>query len=342
MRRLAWIDFTVGGACVALALVTIWLNTQSPVAGALLRGQRVSGLLIGSDYEDNTRHSDTLMYVSYDPQSRFLDVLSIPRDTQVSLKELPSIRRINEIFAYEFHHSGRDFDIASMALKSFVGTLLSSGSASGLQIPFYFTIDYRSFRLLIDALGGIFVRVTEPMNYDDNWGHLHIHFEPGTYLMNGHTALEYVRFRGSNADQGRVMRQQIFVKDVLKRLKSPVVLWSFPKYAQAVLGGLHTNFSTWDLVSILVESRRMNWKKPPAFCRSGRALRRALENESGKDGAYPLAHAGTGFAQRAVVTEEPEPELPRNTGGPDGGSLERLQSPANDSAGGAAAAGQGV
>jgi len=46
-------------------------------------------------------------------------------------------------------------------------------------------------------------------------GHLHIHFQPGTYLMNGHTALQYVRFRGSNADQGRVLRQQLFVKELL-------------------------------------------------------------------------------------------------------------------------------
>jgi len=62
---------------------------------------------VRSDYEDNTRHSDTIMFVSYDPQSRFLDDLSIPRDTQVSFPGVPAIRRINEVFAYEFKRSGK-------------------------------------------------------------------------------------------------------------------------------------------------------------------------------------------------------------------------------------------
>jgi LCP family protein required for cell wall assembly len=266
MKRITWLDYSVAGFFLSLSLLTILLNAQSPVARMLLRGERVSGLLIGSDYEDNTRHSDTLMYLSYDPSSRFLDVLSVPRDTQVSIPELPAVRRVNEIFAYEFRHSGRDFNISSMALKGYVETLLSSGSVTALRIPNYFTIDYSAFRALIDAMGGIYVRVTEAMNYDDNWGHLHIHFTPGTYLMNGHTALEYVRYRGGgNADQGRRMRQQIFIKDVLRRLKSPMVLWNLPHYAQVVLHGIHTNFSLWDLTVLLIEGRRMDWKNLRLF-----------------------------------------------------------------------------
>jgi LCP family protein required for cell wall assembly len=266
MRKIGRLDYSLAGVFLFLCLATMLLNATSPVARSLLRGERVSGLLIGSDYEDRTRHSDTLMYVSYDPQSRFMDVLSIPRDTQVSLKELPAVRRVNEIFAYEFRHSNKDFNIASMALKGYIETLLSSGAAQGLQIPFYFTIDYATFRALIDAMGGIYVRVTEPMHYDDNWGHLHIHFEPGVYLMNGHNALQYVRYRGGGtADEGRVFRQQVFIKDVIRRLKSPVVLWNLPKYSRAVLDGIHTNFSAWDLFTLLLEARRVNWKNIRLF-----------------------------------------------------------------------------
>ena len=241
------------------------LNWRSPVARAILHGERVSALLIGSDYDDHSRHSDTLMYVSYEPRSRFLDVLSIPRDTLMNIPNLPSVRRVNELFAYEFRHAGRDFNIASLALKGYVETMLS-GAPRGLSIPYYFAVDYKSFRSVIDAMGGIYVKVTEPMHYDDGWGHLHIHFEPGTYLMDGRSALQYVRYRGgSNADHGRVLRQQIFVKEVIKRMKSPVLLWSLPKYAKLVLSGVHTNFSEWDLFSLLLEGRRMKWKNLRLF-----------------------------------------------------------------------------
>src|SRR5437588_645152 len=82
-------DIAIAGVCVTFSLLTMGLNAQSPIAMALQSGRRINGLLIGSDYEDYTRHSDTLMFVSYDPQTRFLDVLSIPRDTMVSLPSQP-------------------------------------------------------------------------------------------------------------------------------------------------------------------------------------------------------------------------------------------------------------
>lgn len=257
MTRARAFDLSVLIACGLAALIALTLDLQSPVARTLGHGDRLWGLLIGSDYEDNARHSDTLMVVSYEPQSRFLDVLSIPRDTMVSIPELPYVRRVNEIFTYEFRHSGKNFTIASLALKSDVEMILSSATAQTVALPYFFTIDYPGFRALIDAMGGITINVTEPMNYDDNWGHLHIHFEKGLHAMDGKQALEYVRFRGKSADSGRVLRQQLFVKEMLRQLKKPQLLWRFPEYARNVLSGFHTNFSVWDLFDLLLEARHM-------------------------------------------------------------------------------------
>src|SRR5580698_6967936 len=140
------IERVILAACAGLSLLTMGLTWQSPVARSLMQEQRIRGLLIGSDYEDNTRHSDTMMVISYDPQSRFLDVLSIPRDTMISLSQMPSVHRVNEVFAHEFTHSGKNFTVTSLALKSVVETLLSSGTAEGFAIPYFFTIDYGGFR----------------------------------------------------------------------------------------------------------------------------------------------------------------------------------------------------
>lgn len=265
MKRLSPFDLTFTICCLVACLLTMGLNWNSPVARSIIKGERVYTLLIGSDYEDYARHSDTLMVVSYEPKSRFLDVLSIPRDTQVNLPGLPGIRRVNEIFAYEFRKNRKDFNITAMVLKSYVETILSSGTVK-INIPYYFVVDYKSFRNVIDAMGGIYIKVTEPMHYDDNWGKLHIHFDTGTYRMDGKTALEYVRYRGgANADHGRILRQQIFIKEVVKRLKSPVLLWRGPKYAKLVLDGIHTNLSAWDLFTLLMEGRTMNWKNIRLF-----------------------------------------------------------------------------
>src|SRR5690242_8123383 len=122
------------GTCAGLSLLTMGLTWQSPVARSLMKEERIRGILIGSDYEDNTRHSDTMMVISYDPQSRFLDVLSIPRDTMISIPGMPAVHRVNEFFAHEFKHSGKSFTITSLALKSVIETMLSSGTAEGFSI----------------------------------------------------------------------------------------------------------------------------------------------------------------------------------------------------------------
>jgi hypothetical protein len=57
-----------------------------------------------------------------------------------------------------------------------------------------------------------------------------------------------------------VRRQQIFVRELLKRLKNPALLWRLPHYAQSLLDGFHTNLSTWDLAALLLEGRRIQWK----------------------------------------------------------------------------------
>jgi len=269
MKYTKRMDLFILGVCGALALVAILLNMTSPIAASLRSGERITALLIGSDYDDHARHSDTLMVVSYDPATRFLDVLSIPRDTMVHVPHMPNVRRINEVFTYEFRHSGRDFSIASMALKSVVETLLSSGTATSIEIPYFFTIDYKGFRSMIDAMGGVTIKVTEPMHYDDNWGNLHIHFDPGVYHMNGKQALEYVRFRGRSGDAGRVLRQQLFIKEVLRQLKKPQVLWRFPKYADAVWSGFHTNIKAWDFFSLSLEARRMKTENIRPFSLPG-------------------------------------------------------------------------
>ena len=38
------------------------------------------------------------------------------------------------------------------------------------------------------------------MDYDDNWGHLHIHLKPGLQHLNGQQAMGFVRFRHSDND----------------------------------------------------------------------------------------------------------------------------------------------
>ena len=52
---------------VALAALTLILSFCSPLSRAIQKGEPVFGLLVGTDFVDNARHSDTIALVRYDP-----------------------------------------------------------------------------------------------------------------------------------------------------------------------------------------------------------------------------------------------------------------------------------
>src|ERR1041385_5242848 len=52
------IDRTILGVSAGLSVLAMTFIWTSPVARSLMEGERIHGVVIGSDYEDNTRHSD--------------------------------------------------------------------------------------------------------------------------------------------------------------------------------------------------------------------------------------------------------------------------------------------
>lgn len=238
----------------AITAVAIYFSWMSPFSRAIRRGERVNAILFGTDWVDYSRHSDTLMFISYDPRTRFLDIISIPRDTRFSPKGY-HFRKVNEIYAYNYKLKKSD-KLASKELQSAVEELFQNR----ISIPYFFRIDYASFKKFIDHLGGITIDVEEPMHYDDNWGKLHIHFEPGKQHLNGQKALEYVRYRGAAGDLGRIYRQQRFMKALLARVKNPMLLFRSPQIVKSVSEQIGTNFSLWDMAAGVLELKDLHQK----------------------------------------------------------------------------------
>jgi hypothetical protein len=59
-----------------------------------------------------------------------------------------------------------------------------------------------------------------PIDYDDSWGHLHVHLKPGLQHLDGEHAVGYARFRHDwCSDPCRIMRQQQIVRAVARKLE---------------------------------------------------------------------------------------------------------------------------
>lgn len=231
---------------------TIYLSWRSPVARAIRHHQPIDAVLIGTDLVDNARHADTLMFIDYVPETRFLSLISIPRDTHFSPEGF-HFQRINEIFAYHYRKQKNEHT-ACAEVKAGVEQLLQNR----VHIPYYVQIDYASFRRFIDLIGGVTIDIDEPMHYDDAAGGLHIHFDPGSHHLNGQQALEYVRFRGKAGDIGRVFRQQRFVRAVLNRFHNPLLLARLPQIVHEIGRNIHTNLSPWDMLNAALEVKDLH------------------------------------------------------------------------------------
>lgn len=269
MNYLKKINFGIIFLSLMLAVVTvsIVLCVQSSVVKKIIKSERINCLLIGTDLVDNARHSDTLMFLSYEPRTRFVDVLSIPRDTRIKVEGY-NLKRINSVFAYHFRKT-KDARKAAAELRDVVEVLLSSGSAR-VEIPYFVEVNYQSFKNIIDFIGGIKVKIDRPMHYDDNVGGLHIHFDPGRYNLNGKKALEYVRYRDKSGDMGRIFRQQKFLKKVVYKFGNPVLVLKIPRLFRELLNNVNTNLSYWDITNLLLELKGLDTKNMRLFQLPGR------------------------------------------------------------------------
>lgn len=223
------------------AFVAKMLNDTPQVAtqeGLMTSKDKVTVMIMGVDRrQDDVGRSDTLMVATLDPNKNQAALLSIPRDTRVKIKG-HGFDKINAAYAYGGHN------LTQQTVESLLNT----------NIDHYMLIDINGFVKMIDALGGIDIDVEKRMVYDDPWddnGGLHIDLQPGMQHMDGETAVTYVRYRDEEGDIGRIKRQQKFMKAIMDKVVSPMVIPKLPSIVSAVYDTVETDMSISDILSFL-------------------------------------------------------------------------------------------
>jgi LCP family protein required for cell wall assembly len=106
---------------------------------------------------------------------------------------------------------------------------------SGLSVNRFMAVDFTGFAKMVDALGGVEVCTTTPLQ-DYELGT--VLAKAGRQTVDGHTALNYVRARQVttevNGDYGRIKRQQLFLSSLLRSLISKEVFFSLSKLNNGV------------------------------------------------------------------------------------------------------------
>ena len=206
--------------------------------GMLVAKDKATVMIMGVDERaDDVGRSDTLMIATLDPDKNQAALLSVPRDTRVKIKG-HGFDKINAAYAY----GGRK--LTQETIESLLNT----------HIDHYIKINVHGFTKIIDALGGIDIDVEKRMYYEDPWdddGGLYIDLQPGMQHMDGKTAITYVRYRDEEGDIGRIKRQQNFMKAVMDKLVSPIIIPKLPAIVSAVSDSVETDMSVSEILSFL-------------------------------------------------------------------------------------------
>ncbi|MBR1736449.1 MAG: LCP family protein [Firmicutes bacterium] len=207
---------------------------------------RTNILLLGVD-ADETR-TDTIMLASYDSVNKNVSLISIPRDTIVTIGAVewelmtenePSLMynyspqmKINSVHAYLGPEEGVKY------LKELVGEMFD------IKIDYYAKVNCEAFRYIVDSIGGIEYNVEERLYYEDPTQDLFIDLYPGVQMLDGDKAEQLVRFRYGYATQDlhRVEVQRNFMKVFMATALNKDTIMSNPgAYAKVLIDYVDTD-----------------------------------------------------------------------------------------------------
>ena len=203
-------------------------------------------LILGSDQRswDASGRSDVIILLNINPKTKQINLLSIPRDSRVLIPG-HGYNKINAAYNSLFYPDG-GIKLSIKTVENLLG--LPDGS-----IPYFAVFNFKGFKEVIDALGGVTIDVSEPMHYHSKLGDVNIDLEPGVQHLDGEKALEYARFRYDQYGDftrtedgkvhGRIARQQKLIEALINQTKSLRTIWKLPQISKAIADALYTNLT---------------------------------------------------------------------------------------------------
>ncbi len=157
--------------------------------------------------------SDFILVLYYNPYYKNISLLSVPRDTYITLAMHPDIHKIN----------------AANQLGGYQMSRRAVSRLLNIKIDYTMVFSIEGVIQLIDTFGPMKIYVPKEMVYDDHSANLHINIRPGLQIMNGKKLIEFLRYRNSKlGDIGRIQRQQVFFRAAIKKLTEPQILLKLP------------------------------------------------------------------------------------------------------------------
>ncbi len=233
----AWKYFSIGVQVVTNNKIEL-KQTEKKRINVLLLG-------VGGGVHEGPDLTDTIIFATIDPNTKNALLVSIPRDLWA-----PELKaKINSAYTYgEMEQKGGGLLMA----KAIVGKVL------GLDVDYAIKIDFDGFTKAVDKLGGLDVTVdrafddyaypvtgkeVDPCGFNETdiasfsaqiatgsateseffpCRYEHLHFDKGSSLMDGTTALKYVRSRHALGQEGSDFARSIRQEKIIEAFKEKI------------------------------------------------------------------------------------------------------------------------
>lgn len=205
-------------------------SARSPLKGE--DSERINILLLGAAGEKKPggNLTDTVMIMSVDVKNKKVALFSLPRDLYVQIPastrgddrsstrggpDTQTYTKINSLYPIGIKE-GEGINLIKKAVEEI----------TGIDLNYYLAIDFEGFKKIIDHIGGVNI-TSERDIYDTrypgpNYSYETFSLSKGFHLLDGETALKYVRQRHGDpeGDFGRAKRQQQVIQAVKNKLFS--------------------------------------------------------------------------------------------------------------------------
>lgn len=206
-------------------------------------------LILGSDARegDTTSRSDVIMLARVDPKNHVVTLVSIPRDTAVTIDG--STQKIN----------------AAYALGGASEAVTCVSEFAGVEISHVVEVHFSELEEVVDTLGGIWVNVPESFSA----GNGGMDFEAGEQKLTGEQALAFARerYHVSGGDFGRAQAQRLIVEAIIKQVVGSAPA-EIPGLISQLATAVTTDYSLADMGSLAMEFYGTNMTIYSAACPS--------------------------------------------------------------------------
>ena len=239
-------------------------ETFTPPTAAQINGP-ISMLLIGSDTREDqgnpsfgqvgTNLADVIILIHIAEDRKNAVAMSIPRDLMVSVPACPDPDSSDVFAPKEFVQINSTMNYGGPAC-----TLLAVQQLTGLRIPYLGVVDFKGVIAMSEAIGGVEVCVSEPINDPKSM----LYLDAGTHTLEGEQALAFLRTRygvGDGSDLSRISNQQVFLTSMVRKLRDEGALtnpFTLFRLATAALENMTLSRSLTDIGVLFGMAREVN------------------------------------------------------------------------------------